>query len=284
MGGVLFPKSKKDRLYQTPPSVNSLEDFPPLGRSYKKSVENGRCPVCKWSVCKCQTSKESVSFWQASQIDDSIEYLKGGARPKKVKVPKLRIVESQEAEHEAITNHVRGFSEYWHHYDNHPVCGFDEKCTFCLVRSISMRISGLKREPSIKPRELESLDLESLSLVFPAMAEVCPNFENDSILKVYCEDCKNTLPVEESTILNSVYDHKGASVEASVNFLIRRKMKFTPNCCKSVNENFKVRDNQQFLFIKYEQPLSNIGSATFFVQNAEFQILSVFVRSLIKER
>ena len=151
MGGVLFPKSKKDRLYQTPPSVNSLEDFPPLGRSYKKSVKNGRCPVCKWSVCKCQTSKESVSFWQTSQIDDPPEFLKGGARPKKVKVPKLRIVESQKPEHEVMTNHVRGFSEYWHRYDNHPVCSFDLKCAFCLVRSISMRISGLKREPSIKP-------------------------------------------------------------------------------------------------------------------------------------
>ena len=83
-----------------------------------------------------------------------------------------------------------------------------------------MRINGLKREPSIKPRELESVDLESLSLVFPAMAEAFEEFENDSTLKVYCEKCKYTIPVGESTILNSIYDHKGASVEASVNFLI----------------------------------------------------------------
>ena len=138
-----------------------------------------------------------------------------------------------------------------------------------------MRINGLKREPSIKPRELESVDLESLSLVFPAMAEAFEEFKNDSILKVYCEDCKYTLPVEESTILNSVYDHKGASVEASVNFLIRRKMKFTPNCCKSVEEKFQIRDNQRFLFVSFEQPISNIGSTTFFIQNAEFKILTV---------
>ena len=84
-GPAVFAKSKKDHLGQNPPSFNSLEDFPPLERSCKKSVGKGRCPVCKWSVCKCQNSKESLSFWQTSEIDDSSEYLKGGARPKKSK-------------------------------------------------------------------------------------------------------------------------------------------------------------------------------------------------------
>ena len=83
MSSALPPKSKKDHFDQNPPSLNSLDDFPPLGRSYKKSVEKGRCAVCKWSVCRCQTFKEGLSFLQASQIDDSPEYLKGGARPKK---------------------------------------------------------------------------------------------------------------------------------------------------------------------------------------------------------
>ena len=136
-----------------------------------------------------------------------------------------------------------------------------------------MRISGLKREPSIIPRELERFDLESLSLVFPAMAEACEDFNDHSILRVYCEKCDYMVPVGESTILNSIYDHKGASVEASVNFLIRRKMKFTQNCCESVGEKFKIRDKQLFLFVAFEQPISNIGSTTFFIQNAESKIL-----------
>ena len=90
MSSALPPKSKKDHFDQNPPSLNSLDDFPPLGRSYKKSVEKGRCAVCKWSVCRCQTFKEGLSFLQASQIDDSPEYLKGGAHTsKKMKVPKL---------------------------------------------------------------------------------------------------------------------------------------------------------------------------------------------------
>ena len=258
---------------QIPPSFNSLEDFPPLGRSYKKSVEKGRCPVCKWSVCQCQTFIESFSFFQASQIDDSPEYLKGGARPKKVKVPKLRIVESV-PQYEAITNHLRGFSEYWHHYDNHQVCGFEKKCAFCTCRSISMRISGLKREPSIKPRELESVDLESLNVVFPAMAEACPQFKNDSILKVYCGKCDYMVPVGQSPILQSVYNHGAATVEESVNFLVRRKLKFTPNCCQSVCENF-ILEKQRFILVAFEQPISNIGSTTFKIQNVEFQILSI---------
>ena len=158
MGTATSPKSIKHD--QIRPSLNSLEDFPPLGRSYQKSADKGRCKVCKWSVCQCETSKESMCFLQTSQISDSSEYLNGGARPKKVKVPKLRIIESHTPEYELITNHLRGFSEYWHLYDNHPVCNYDENCSFCLSRSISMRINGLKREPSIKPRELESVDLE----------------------------------------------------------------------------------------------------------------------------
>ena len=268
------------------PSLGSVEDFPPLEQHKKNPMripiqtvgEKRRCQVCKWLSCCCQTSEESFSFLQRSEIDDTSQLVivKGGAREKKekkIKIPKLRVVDSEQ--YDSLANHLRVFSKYWHHYDSHAVCPYDKKCAFCLSRSISMRLNGPKREPSIKPRELESLHLDSLSLVFPAMAEACQEFETDSVLKVYCENCKYTVPVGQSTIMTSIYDHKHASVEASVNFLIRKEMKFTRNCCESVREKFKIMENQRFLCVAFEQPISNIGSTTFKVQNAEFEILSV---------
>ena len=251
------------------PSLGSVEDFPPLEQRKKNPMripiqtvgEKRRCQVCNWWSCHCQTSEESFSFLQRSEMDDTSQLVivKGGAREKKekkIKIPKLRVVDSER--YDSLANHLRVFSKYWHHYDSHSVCHYDKNCAFCLSRSISMRLNGLKREPSIKPRELESLDLESLSLVFPAMAEACQEFATDSVLKVYCENCKHTVPVGQSTIMTSIYDHKDASLEASVNFLIRRKMKFTPNCCKSVGEKFKIMENHRFLCIAFEQPIAII--------------------------
>ena len=144
------------------PSLGSVEDFPPLEQRKKNPMripiqtvgEKRRCQVCKWLSCCCQTSEESFSFLQRSEIDDTSQLVivKGGAREKKekkIKIPKLRVVDSEQ--YDSLANHLRVFSKYWHHYDSHSVCHYDKNCAFCLSRSISMRLNGLKREPSIKP-------------------------------------------------------------------------------------------------------------------------------------
>ena len=52
-------------------------------------------------------------------------------------------------------------------------------------------------------------------------------------------------------------------------------MAFLPTCCDDFPEKFKIVDDQMFLFLLFEHPISNLGqSSVINVGNAEFQTLS----------
>ena len=146
-----------------------------------------------------------------------------------------------------------------------------------------MRLSGVKREPSIKPREIERSEvhefassMESLvKYMFPAMADVYSEFRKHSVLRVKCEDCQVILRVGESSILKSVYDHGEEELQDIVRSLIKQKMAFLPTCCEDFPEKFKIVDDQMFLFLLFEQPISNFGqSSVINVGDVDFQMLS----------
>ena len=277
-------------------SFLSVQNFPPLEfrecppmqprNNLVGLVKKERCAVCKWFSCICQASDNSLSFLDSSEIDDFTDELKGGGRPKKVQIPKLRIVISEENEnYDLLANSLRSFSQYWHLYDAHPPCKFsvEENCKFCAIRSLSLRLNGVKREPSIKPHEIErskvqefSLSMESLvNHMFPAMADAYSEFRKHSVLRVKCEDCQVILRIGESSILKSVYDHGDEELQDIVRSLIKRKMAFLPTCCDDFPDKFKIVEDQMFLFLMFEQPISSLGqSSVINVGNAEFQMLS----------
>ena len=111
--------------------------------------------------------------------------------------------------------------------------------------------------------------------MFPAMVDAYSEFRKHSVLRVKCEDCQVILRIGESSILKSVYDHGDEELQDIVRSLIKRKMAFLPTCCDDFPDKFKIVEDQMFLFLMFEQPISNLGqSSVINVGNAEFQMLS----------
>ena len=153
-------------------SVTSYEEeFPLIAKRAKKTVlckylkpvknlafaqEGNRCENCFWLMCKCEYRLDEMSFLQKSELEKKPSNLKGGARPPKVIIPKLRIIQSENEIIDLFANIVRSFSPYWHLYDSHDPCKFDnhKSCVFCSVRSLSLRLNERKQEATIVPHEM----------------------------------------------------------------------------------------------------------------------------------
>ena len=81
----------------------------------------------------------------------------GGARPKIIKAPKLRVITSTKHIIDVISTVIRSFNPIWHFFDTHQKCPLkrEKNCTFCAMRSLSQWLNQQKREPSIHPHELQ---------------------------------------------------------------------------------------------------------------------------------
>ena len=161
------------------------------------------------SVQECQV--KDLHLLSKSQDNVTLEKVKGGARPAKVKIPKLRVLNPEENKNlQMFTNLIRPLFPYWHSYDSHEVCKFDqESCTFCEVRSLSLRMNGTKREPFIIPHEILSArnmkEMESFQLsvenMFTGMASSCGKFQENVGLKIQCVSCKTLSKIDNNPVL-----------------------------------------------------------------------------------
>ena len=67
-----------------------------------KPMKGEKCSLCFWTVCQCSIDNGEISFLQESQVERGLK-VKGGGRPAKTKVPKLRIVQSDNETVDLIT-------------------------------------------------------------------------------------------------------------------------------------------------------------------------------------
>ena len=135
-------------------SDNYNVDFP-VTRVMKKSklAKKGteRRELLNENIAGLYTPKD-FKFVQKPPVVFFPDKVKGGGRPAKIQIPKLRIVRYEENQHlELLANIIRPLFPYWHMFDSHDVCKYNQEnnCAFCAVRSLSVRMNDTKREPYI---------------------------------------------------------------------------------------------------------------------------------------
>ena len=236
--------------------------------------------VCKCTECQCKAELEKLLAYQESQ-------LKGGGRPRKVMVPKLRIVKHQENPTlELVTNLFRPFYPYWHIYDTHDVCKFSEHCGLCSIRSLSLRLNAPKRESFIKPIELMTGDIEEnasiFSLcedVFTSMINSCPAMQGDFGLNIKCSTCNSTVKGITNPIINVNCEQENFEDFTSfIEMKIKENMENHPLCCKNVN--YKVDEKQTFLIFKSDHSILLELQEVYKVGDTDYKVLSCISRKL----
>ena len=236
--------------------------------------------VCKCTECQCKAELEKLLAYQESQ-------LKGGGRPRKVMVPKLRIVKHQENPTlELVTNLFRPFYPYWHIYDTHDVCKFSEHCGLCSIRSLSLRLNAPKRESFIKPIELMTGDIEEnasiFSLcedVFTSMINSCPAMQGDFGLNIKCSTCNSTVKGITNPIINVNCEQENFEDFTSfIEMKIKKNMENHPLCCKNVN--YKVDEKQTFLIFKSDHSILLELQKVYKVGDTDYKVLSCISRKL----
>ena len=201
-------------------TLDYTHDFPSLSPTHKSLTlepagtrlnikEPKRCDAGQ--KCAYDSQLKNVQFLQESKVLNLLDKVKGGARQAKVKIPKLRVVNPKENINlQMFTNLIRPLFPYWHLYDSHEACKFDqEHCTFCAVRSLSLRMNDTKREPFIIPHEILSTrnekESESFQLsvenMFIGMATSCQKFQENVGLKIQCVSCKTLSKIDNNPIL-----------------------------------------------------------------------------------
>ena len=210
--------------------------------------------------------------------------MKGGGRPSKKKVPKLRIIEAENENISLLSNLMRSFAPYWHLYDDHIQCKYGEEksCNFCSVRSLSMRLNEQKREPFIYPYEILSNGLEehthsfesTIDFALTKMKENCDLFKSNSNLSVYCPACNIEKQIIGNPILNCQNKSEIEELKSCILRAIDERLASSSLCCKSIVENFQIANSQTFLFLKIDKPLTNIKIEEIQIVNKEFEVLA----------
>ena len=124
-----------------------------------QNLKLSECVVSNKNEKYMDNPKKKPSLIQAnSPIEIYKQPIKmyGGGRPKKVKAPKLRVVSCENDMISTISTIIRSLNHVWGVFDNHKKCQMkdDFNCTFCAVRSLSIRLNQPKREASVRPYEL----------------------------------------------------------------------------------------------------------------------------------
>ena len=183
--------------------------------------------------------------------------MKGGGRPSKKKVPKLRIIEAENENISLLSNLTRSFAPYWYLYDDHTQCKYGEEksCHFCSVNSLSMRLNEKKREPFIYPYEILRDEVEEHTNSFESiidfalnkMKEDCGLFKDNSCLSVYCPECNIESQITGNPILNCQNKSEKELLKSCILRAIHKGLASSNLCCKSIVENFQIANSQTFL-------------------------------------
>ena len=139
----------------------------PVTRKMKKlkfaKMETERKEMHSENIADLYATKD-VKFLQKPPVVFYPDKLKGGGRPAKIQLPKLRIVRYEENQHlELLANIIRPLFPYWHMFDSHDVCKYNQEnnCYFCAVRGLSVRMNDIRQEPYITSHELITKSIDT---------------------------------------------------------------------------------------------------------------------------
>merc|ERR1711954_270687 len=188
-------------------------------------------------------SPKDVKFLQKPPVVFYPDKLKGGGRPAKIQIPKLRIVRYEENQHlELLANINRPLFPYWHMFDSHDVCKYNQEnnCAFCAVRNLSVRMNDAKREPYITPHELITKSIDThcdsfalfLENVLLEMAGSCCEFKNNMGLSIKCLPCNTVLKIDEHPIINCQITQERESIHSIFKGAVEERLSSTNICCQ----------------------------------------------------
>ena len=194
--------------------------------------------------------------------DESRPRLKGGARKEKIKI---KYFESKMEKFNIVLNLLRS-SKSMDSFNKHKKCEPSLLCSFCLLRSLMLKINNPKGRQAVIPVEIECQHFSLLQPVSSLLNQVIarvnasyPEFKNAISPTWYCTCCNTSVGFSDECFINLNHEIKNKKLDELIGIKYNSLLKDHREK-KSLDGNGTMEENHELIFGNEQKTCQFYGS------------------------